>query len=144
MKITRFIYIAFALFLTSCSGKPSVGDAQEVLSGEILINSDDRFELINFEKKNAAENTFMGRENYIIQYEAELEVKKHCWTYVNKSGMGRYFPDFKTYSSPPEFIPSMGRIAVECDKGTKVKFSGEVVYTNTENGWIAQSGSSIF
>lgn len=144
MKTITAITIFISLILVSCSGKPSASDAEEVLASEISTNSNRNFELNSFEKSNAIDNNFLGQEVYVISYKAQLIVKKHCWTYINKSGMGRYFPDFKTYSSPPEFLPSMGRIAVECDKGTEVDFSGEVTYINTENGWIAQSGASIF
>jgi len=64
--------------------------------------------------------------------------------YVNISGMGSMFLSFKTYSTSPEFIPSMQMQAVNCSKDDEVEFQDSKRYSNTNDGWVKANKVSLF
>lgn len=135
MYLTRIIGATLlSIVLLSCGSKPTVDDLQETLSAEIYLASDGRFELVSVIKDNAIDREFLGQEIYSIKYTAEIEVKEDCWTYIDKTGFGRYLNNFKTYKTNPGFSGPQA-LPAKCTKGDFVTFSDEANYVNTENGW---------
>jgi len=138
MKLNQILkLIVIVALVTSCDSRPNIEDLEESLSKEISLESSGNFELISITKNNAIERNFFGQEVYSIQYSAKLKVLKDCWTYIDKSGLGRYLTDFKTYDIQPGFNGIMAMPA-KCIKGDIVSFQDEVNYINTENGWIKE------
>ena len=96
-----------SLLLTSCSGKPSIGDIEDDLTERITSESNGKIELLEIEETNSIDNEVFGQEMYTIQYNAKVKFLADCYMYVNRSGMSSKFLSFKTYSTSPEFILSM-------------------------------------
>ena len=134
MKFIKLI--AIVALLTSCSSKPDINKVENILSEKILKESNGNITLLSVEKTNAQDNEIMGQKTYTIQYKAQVEVKNNCFMYIDKTGLGPFFPSFKTYISEPEFIPSLQMQIVTCTKGEKVDFSGKMLFYETENGWL--------
>ena len=132
------VLLALVLLFGSCSSKPDISTVEETLSNRVLAESLGSLELLSIEKVNAQESELFGREMYSIKYKGTIEVKKDCYMYVNKSGMGSFFESFKTYDESPEFIPSMQMQIVKCNMGDEVDFYDVAKFTNTENGWVEQ------
>lgn len=135
---------ASSLLLTSCSGKPSIGDIEDDLTERIASESGGKIELLEIEETNSIDNEVFGQEMYTIQYKAKVKFLSDCYMYVNRSGMGSMFLSFKTYSTSPEFIPSMQMQAVKCSKGDEVEFQGSERYSNTNEGWVKANKVSLF
>lgn len=135
-KIGLVIVCIFSLL--SCTNKPSASDVEKNLRDQIVRESNDNIELISFNKTNATERSMFGQESYNVQYKAKVKIKKDCFMYVNKSGIGSFFQTFKTFDTQPEFIPSLNSVIVSCAKDEEVEFFGTSMYLKTENGWVAK------
>ena len=133
-----------SLLLTSCSGKPGIGDIEDDLTERIASESGGKIELLEIEETNSVDNEVFGQEVYTIQYKAKIKFLQDCYMYVNRSGMGAMFSSFKTYSTSPEFIPSMQMQAVKCSKGDEVEFQDSERYSNTNEGWVKAKNVSLF
>lgn len=143
--IKAVLILPFLAYLTSCSNLPSASDAEASLQTQVSEMSENKFSLISFKKANAIEGSFFGQETYTLQYNAELEVLEDTWTHIDKSGIGRFFYDFKTYSeNKQQSMLGFTVVIVKCSKGDKVKFNGTLKYVKTENGWIQVADGAMF
>lgn len=136
LKTYIFTLMIASLFFNSCSNKPGINDVEETLQNQINNESEERIELINIEKTNSIDNEFMGQKVHTIEFKAKIKFLEDCMMYVNKSGMGPYFMNFKTYTKEPDFNPSMMKQIVTCAKDVEVEYFGSATYSETEKGWI--------
>lgn len=151
MKNVKPIYISLGailliiLMFNGCTSRPDAGDVEDDLKNRIENDSKGEITLLDFEQTNAVEQDVFGQKHYTIFYKAKIRFEKDCYIYVNKSGMGRYFESFETYTKEkPEFFPSLSRMLVRAEKGDEIEFKDKVTYLETENGWVRAVEPKLF
>lgn len=143
ISLKSIFIIVLITIITSCSNIPNESRVKKELREQVETESNGYLELIELKKTDGLEREFMGQKTYSLEYTAKLRVKSDCYMYVNPTGYGSYFKNFKTYSNKPELILNMQRQIVSCTKDDEVNFKDIIVYIKTEKGW-KKTKKSIF
>jgi hypothetical protein len=140
-KNYRIILSVVILFigLTSCSNLPSPFQNENDLRNKIEKVSENKVELIQFEKTNALEKEIFGVKCYTVSYKGKIRYKENgylCLDLFNKDYLLNLVKVKKT---------SFYSIAVYYDvkQDEEKQIIGRIIYTKTENGWIAANGDIV-
>jgi len=142
-KNNRIILFALALMLfiglTSCSNLPSASQNEKDLRTKIEKVSENKIELIQFEKTNAIKEELFGVKYYTISYKGKIRYKESGYLYVNLLGQKKdrvlNFTNVKHHSafSLEAFY--------DIKQNEEKNIIGNIMYTKTENGWLTSNGN---
>lgn len=116
--------------LTSCKNLPSASKNEKDLRNKIEKVSENKVELIQFEKTNALEENVFGVKYYTISYKGKIKYKEDGFLRVT---IGEDINILKIFKDKykPNWLTAFHNIKQNEEK----KIFGKMIYLKTENGW---------
>ena len=134
--LLTMILVSF-MGLTSCSNLPNTSKNETDLRSKIEKVSENKIELIQFEKTNALEEEIFGVKCYTVSYKGKIKYKESGYLYLNildqKKELILNFVKVKHKS--PFLIEAFYDIKQDEEKN----IIGKIMYAKTENGWITSN-----
>lgn len=131
------ILVSF-LGLTSCSNLPNASKNETDLRSKIEKVSENKIELIQFEKTNALEEEIFGAKYYTVSYKGKIKYKENGYLHLNllneKKELVLNFVTVKRTS------PFSLEAFYDIKENEEKNIIGKIIYAKTENGWIASNG----
>ena len=127
--------IALSLIgLSSCKDLPSASNNEKDLRNKIEKVSENKVELIQFEKTNALEENVFGAKYYTISYKGKIKYKEDGFI---KFALGEDKNILKLYKEKHQ---GWVTIFYTIKKNEEKKIFGKMIYIKTENGWEVHNG----
>jgi len=121
--------------LTSCKNLPSASKNEKDLRSKIEKVSENKVELIQFEKMNALEENVFGVKYYTISYKGKIKYKEDGFLRIT---IGEDINILKIFKD--KYKPNWLTVFHNIKQDEEKKIFGKMIYTKTENGWEVFNG----
>ncbi len=121
------VCIAATYLLVGCAPKfPSERDSKNAFESDLLQQAHGKVTLDQFIKLNGREVNAFGAKAYVIDFKADLNIKEAL-----------------RFKGPHAYAVSSSDSTLEkIPKDTRFQVTGEILFKNTEKGWIAHQVKS--
>ncbi|MEK6676267.1 MAG: hypothetical protein AABZ47_11520 [Planctomycetota bacterium] len=127
-----------AATFAGCSGQPAATAGEKLIRDKIQDQAEGRIKLVSFRKTNGQTREAFGMQEYVMEWEGEIEFLQDCRWGPFVYGTYTWSGDFHTDISTSR-IGFGGRLD-DARMGQKVRLTGSLTFRKTEKGWRGEDG----